>query len=114
MILPVGGGPRLAPLYDVSTVLSWPHVVKTYAQSIHGKKRRPDTIADRHWEALAREIGYRPTDVKNRVQQIVDALVANRAKITADVTALSGASAGYVVQTAEAVEANALRMAGKL
>ncbi|TQM90359.1 type II toxin-antitoxin system HipA family toxin [Roseinatronobacter monicus] len=114
LILPVGGGPRLAPLYDVSTVLSWPHVVKTYAQSIDGKKRRPDTISGRHWEALAREVGYRPTDVKHRVQQIVDALVANRAKITNEVAALPGASEGYVVQTAEAVEGNALRMAGRL
>jgi serine/threonine-protein kinase HipA len=114
LILPVGAPPRLAPLYDVSTVLSWPHVVKTYAQSIAGKKRRPDMIAGRHWEALAQEVGYRPTDVKNRVQQLVDALVANKVKTTAEVTALSGATEGYTVQTAEAVEENALRMAGKL
>lgn len=114
LILPVGAAPRLAPLYDVSTVLSWPHVVKTYAQNIDGKKRNPDMVAGRHWEAIAREIGYRPTDVKNRVQQIVDAMVANRAEVTAAVTALPGATEGYVVQTAEAVEENALRMAGRL
>ena len=114
LILPVGAAPRLAPLYDVSTVLSWPHVVKTYAQSIDGKKRSPDMVAGRHWEAIAREIGYRPTDVKNRVQQIVDRIVANGSKVTADVTALPGATEGYVVQTAEAVEENALRMAGRL
>jgi serine/threonine-protein kinase HipA len=114
LILPVGAPPRLAPLYDVSTVLSWPHVVKTYAQLIDGKKRNPDMVAGRHWEAIAREIGYRPTDVKNRVQQIVDAMVANRAQVTAEVTALPGATEGYVVQTAEAVEENALRMAGRL
>jgi serine/threonine-protein kinase HipA len=95
-------------------VLSWPHVVKIYAQSIGGKKRSPDMIAGRHWEALAREIGYRPTDVKNRVQQIVDVLVANRVKITAEVSALPGATKGYVAQTAKAVEANSLRMAGRL
>jgi hypothetical protein len=41
--------PRLAPLYDVSSVLSWPHVVQSYAQSIAGKKRAPDMIAGRHW-----------------------------------------------------------------
>ena len=114
LILPVGVAPRLAPLYDVSTVLSWPHVVKTYAQSIDGKKRNPDMVAGRHWEAIAREIGYRPTDVKNRVQQIVDAMVANRVKVTADVTVLLGATDGYVVQTAEAVEENAQRIAGRL
>ena len=114
LILRVGAAPRLAPLYDVSTELSWPHVVKTYAQFIDGKKRNPDMVAGRHWEAIAREIGYRPTDVKNRVQQIVDAIVANRSKVTADVTALPGATEGYVVLTAEAVEENALRMAGRL
>lgn len=114
LILPVGDGPRLAPLYDVSTVLSWPHVVKAYAQSIDGKKRNPDMVAGRHWAAIARDVGYRPTDVKNRVQQIVDALVANREKITAEVRALPGATNGYVTQTAEAIETNARRMAGRL
>jgi serine/threonine-protein kinase HipA len=104
----------LAPLYDVSTVLSWPHVAKTYAQSIDGKKRRPDMIAGRHWEAIAREVGYRPTDVKNRVRQIVDAMVANRAKVTREVMSLPGSLKGYVTQTAEAVEGNALRMLGRL
>lgn len=114
LLLPVGGGPSLAPLYDVSTVLSWPHVVQAYAQNIAGKKRTPDMIAGRHWEVIAREIGYRPTDVKNRVQQLVDALVAHRVKITDEVTALPNASGGYVAQTAQAVEENALRMAGRL
>ena len=114
LILPVGSGPRLAPIYDVSTVLSWPHVVKTYAQSVAGHKRSPDTVSGRHWEVIAREIGYRPTDVKNRVQQIVDAMVGNQVKVTAEVAALPGATEGYVMQTAEAVEENALRMAGRL
>ena len=114
LILPIDAVPRLAPLYDVSTVLSWPHVVKTYAQSIDGKKRRSDMVTGRHWEAIARKIGYRPTDVKNRVQQIVDAMVANRAKVTREVGALPGATKGYVTQTAETVEGNALRMVGRL
>ena len=52
--------------------------------------------------------------MKNRVQQIVDALVANREKITAEVSALPGATTGYVAQTAEAIETNARRMAGRL
>ena len=114
LILPVGAAPRLAPIYDVSTVLSWPHIVKTYAQFIDGKKRRPETVSGRHWEAIAREIGYRPTDVKNRVQQILDAMVANKVKVTAAVAGLPGAAAGYVTQTAEAVENNALRTAARL
>jgi serine/threonine-protein kinase HipA len=114
LILPVGASPRLAPLYDVSSMLSWPHVVQTLAQNIAGKRRTPDAIAARHWEAVAREIGYRPTDVRNRVQALVDQLVASRVPVTAEVAALPGATAGYAAQTAEAVEGNALRIAGRL
>jgi hypothetical protein len=92
LILPVAAAPRLAPLYDVSSVLPWPHVVQSYAQSIAGKKRTPDMIAGRHWERVARDIGYRPTDVRNRVQELVDKLVACRVKVTAEVAALQGAT----------------------
>jgi serine/threonine-protein kinase HipA len=114
LILPLAVPQQLAPLYDVSSVLSWPHVVQAYAQNIAGKKRTPDAIAARHWEAMAREIGYRPTDVRNRVQDLVDRLVANRVPVTAEVATMPGALEGYVAQTAESVEANALRMAGRL
>jgi serine/threonine-protein kinase HipA len=114
LILPVAAAPRLAPLYDVSSVLPWPHVVQSYAQSIAGKKRTPDMISGRHWERVARDIGYRPTDVRNRVQELVDKLVGCRVKVTAQVAALQGATEGYVTQAAEAVEENALRMAGRL
>ena len=71
-------------------------------------------IAGRHWEAMAREIGYRPTDVRNRVQELVDKLVAGRVSVSAEVAALAGATEGYVAQTAGEVEENALRMAGRL
>ncbi|MDO5643453.1 MAG: HipA domain-containing protein [Paracoccus sp. (in: a-proteobacteria)] len=114
LIFPVAATPRLAPLYDVSSVLSWPHVVQFYAQNIAGKKRRPDGIAGRHLEVIAREIGYRPTDVKGRVQQMVDAMVANRVEVTKAVTSIPGASEGYVLETAREVENNALRLVGRL
>jgi serine/threonine-protein kinase HipA len=114
LILPLAEAPRLAPLYDVSSVLAWPHVVQAFAQNIAGKKRTADGIAGRHWEAIASEIGYRPTDVRNRVQELVDRLVANRVRVTEEVAALPGATAGYVAQTAELVEANALRIAGRV
>ncbi|UXX81522.1 HipA domain-containing protein [Roseovarius pelagicus] len=114
LILPVAAAPRLAPLYDVSSVLTWPHVVQSYAQNIAGKRRTPDMIAGRHWEKMARDIGYRPTDVRKRIQELVDKLVACRMKVTTEVAALQGATAGYVTQTAEAVEGNAMRMAGRL
>ena len=114
LILPVAASPRLAPLYDVSSVLSWPHVVQFYAQNVAGKKRTADAIAGGHWEAIAREIGYRPADVKLRVQQLVDEMVAQRVDVSEEVAALPGAAEGYVSQTADTVERNALRMAGRL
>lgn len=48
------------------------------------------------------------------MQQMVDAMVVNRAKITAEAITLAGATQGYVVQSATAAEENALRMAGRL
>ena len=51
---------------------------------------------------------------RNRVQELVDRLgCANRVELTEEVAALPGATAGYVAQTAELVEANALRIAGR-
>lgn len=112
--MPVSAVPHFAPLYDVSSVLFWPHVIQSFAQSIPGKNRTPDMIAARRWGAMAHEIGCRPTDVRNRVRGFVDKLVAGRVKVTADVTVLQGATEGYVAQTAAAVEVNALRMVGRL
>ncbi|MTH79958.1 type II toxin-antitoxin system HipA family toxin [Paracoccus aestuariivivens] len=114
LILPVGATPRLAPLYDVSSVLPWPHVVQSFAQKIAGKKRTSEQISGRHWEAIAREIGYRPTDVRNRVQELVDKMVANRVAVTEQVAALAGATEGYAAEAAELIEENARRIAGRL
>ena len=62
---------------------------------------------------MAREIGYLPTDVKNRVQELVDKLVAGRVTVTSEVAAPPGETEGYVTKTAEAFQGNALRMVGK-
>jgi serine/threonine-protein kinase HipA len=43
---------------------------------------------------MAREIGYRPTDVKKRVQELVDKSVAGKVTVTSDVAALPGAAEG--------------------
>jgi serine/threonine-protein kinase HipA len=55
---------------------------------------------DIHREAMMASIGLnscKPTDMRQRVQQMVDALVANRAKITAEAITLPFATQGYVV-----------------
>lgn len=114
LLLPVGAPPALAPLYDVSTVLAWDHVVQTHAQTIAGRRRRPGDIAGRHWDVIADEAGYRPADLRRRVQELVDGFVAHSGPVADDVAAMAGGVAGYVRQAAELTEANALRIAGRL
>jgi serine/threonine-protein kinase HipA len=114
LLLPIGKAPHLAPLYDVSTVLAWPSIVQYFAQNIAGKKRKPGDVAARHWGALAQEIGFRPADVRKRVEELVDGLVANRVAVTEEVASLVGSTRGYVEEAASLIEANALRILGRL
>lgn len=114
ILLPVSGVPKLAPLYDVSCVLAWPRVVQYFAQNIAGKKRKPGDVAGRHWTAIAKSIGYRPTDVRNRVQELVDLMVAKRVEVTQSLINLDASVEGYVGETARLIEENALRIAGRL
>lgn len=114
LLLPVNSGPRLAPLYDVSTVLPWPTVVQYFAQNIAGRKRKPGDVDARHWDAIAETVGYRPTDVRKRVQELIDRIVGARVSVTELVSDLPGTSSGYVEQAAALVEENALRIGGRL
>jgi serine/threonine-protein kinase HipA len=114
LLLPIGGDTQLAPLYDVSCVLLWPKVVQYFAQDIARKKRKPGDIDARHWEAIARSSSFRPTDVRKRVQDLVDQMVARRVEVTTAVSALPGSASGFVEQAAELIEENALRIAGRL
>ncbi|MBU6319981.1 MAG: type II toxin-antitoxin system HipA family toxin [Alphaproteobacteria bacterium] len=114
LILPVGAEPRLAPLYDVSTVLSWPSVTQFFAQNIAGRKRKPADVAPRHWDAMAQSAGYRPADVRDRVLQIAEAFVAKRVATTETVATLPAVTRGYVEEAAGLIEENVLRIAGRL
>lgn len=114
LLLPIGGDPRLAPLYDVSTVLPWPGVVQDFAQRIAGRKRKPGDLDARHWDALAATSTYRPADVRKRVQDLADTMVAHRVAVTEAVAALPGTAPGYVEEAAALIEGNALRIAGRL
>jgi len=113
LLLPVGSGPRLAPLYDVSTVLPWPRVVQYFAQNVAGKKRTPGDVNAHHWDAVAATVSYRPADVRKRVQELVDRFVAGRVAVTQAVIGLPGSAAGYVEEAADLIEENALRIAGR-
>lgn len=110
----LAGERTLAPLYDVSTVLQWDHVNQYHAQKIAGRKRKPGDTDRRHWDRIAEVAGLNARGVRLRVQELVDAMVANRVEATDRIASQSGATAAMVKQVAEDVETNALRIAGRL
>jgi serine/threonine-protein kinase HipA len=110
----LSGGPRMAPLYDVSTVLHWDHVNQYHAQKLGGRKRKPADMARRHWERIADAAGFSPRGIRLRVQELVDAMVAKRVEAVEAVCVQSGAERGMVEHVAGLIEGNALRIAGRL
>lgn len=106
--------PRLAPIYDVLTMLNWKHISKTYAQKIAGRTRTNTKIAGRHWKQFAKESGFRPTEVLGRVEELTDLILKNSAIVSEHIVTMSGALEAYVDQTASAVEKNVDRIRGKL
>ena len=114
ILFPISAEPRLAPLYDVSTVLPWEHVNQYFAQNLAGKRRKPEAMAARHWDAIAGDMGYRPTDLRDRVQELVDAIIVKSPAVAGEIVDLPGVTPGYVGQAVELIEVNALRIAGRL
>lgn len=110
----LSGKRRMAPLYDVSTVLMWDHVNQYHAQRIAGRKRKPVNIARRHWQRIAEDAGLSGRGLLLRVRQLVDAMVGARVKATEKVAGQAGTGAGIVEHVAELVEVNALRIGGRL
>lgn len=106
--------PRLAPLYDVSSVLPWAHVNQYAAQNIGGRKRRPGDLHPRHWEGIAAEAGFNPRATRLRVEQLADAVFRARAGAEAAVAALPGVTAALLADAAERIEGNVLRILGRL
>ena len=107
-------GPRMAPLYDVSTVLMWDHVNQHHAQKLAGRKRKPVDMDRGHWDQIANDASLGARGVRLRVQELIDAMVASRVAATALVAGQPGAMAGIVEEIAALVEGNALRIAGRL
>lgn len=108
----LGGERRLAPLYDVSTVLRWKEqrINQCHAQLLAGRKRRPSDLYGRHWDRIADETGLNRRVLRLRVQGIVDAMVVERVAATEDVAVQTGAVAPMVEDVARIVEANALKI----
>ena len=110
----IGQSLRLAPLYDVSTVLPWPHVNQYFAQNIAGRKRKPGDIAGRHWDRLAEESGLNTRATKSRVEELVDLIVHNGHPVSNRLIETGRVNAPYVTQARDCIEVNALRILGRL
>ena len=106
--------PRLAPMYDVLTVLNWKHITRIYAQKIAGKARNNNSVAGRHWKEFAKENGLRPTDVLGQVEEIADRILRISSQVSEEVVSMPGSLEANVFQTANVVEKNVKRMKGKL
>ena len=106
--------PSLAPLYDVSSVLPWDHVNQYAAQNLAGKKRKPGDLAGRHWDAMAEAAGMNPRETRQRVDQLADAMFRARPEVVAAVARQGGAVSALVSDVADKIEANLLRVQGRL
>ena len=107
-------GPKMAPLYDVSSVLHWDHVNQYHAQKIAGRRRKPEDTARRHWDRIAEEAGLNVRGVRLRVQELVDSMVDGRVEAMDRIKGQAGAEAGMVDHVAGLIESNALRITGRL
>lgn len=104
----------LAPLYDVSTVLTWPHINQYHAQDIAGRKRKPSDIAGRHWQQIALDSGYNAREFKHRAAELIALLVKSREAAIDAVCRHGNANPDIVRSFAEIIEKNALRIEGRL
>ena len=104
----------MAPLYDVSTVLFWPHITQYHAQKLAGKKRKSVNLAARHWNRIADINDFSGSVLRKRVQELIDAMVENRMEAVEIISGMKGALPEMVEHIAEIIEKNALRIGGCL
>jgi serine/threonine-protein kinase HipA len=71
-----GGSTRLAPLYDVASLLPYPqfNAHKTRLAMTLGGEYRLKYIGRKNWEALAREVRLKPAEVVARVAALAQEL----------------------------------------
>jgi len=110
----LGPSVELSPLYDVSTVLPWPAVNQYFAQRIGGSKRKLSDVTPEHFAQIAKEFGFRPANVLERVKKLVDLMIEHRVLVEKRVSMLPGVTPGYVKEAADFIEANVLRVLGRL
>jgi len=78
------GLPRLAPLYDLMSGLSWPAITQNHAQDI-GDQRRGRHIHGRHWRRFALAAGLAGPATVRRVARLTGRILAELPAAAAEV-----------------------------
>jgi serine/threonine-protein kinase HipA len=80
-------GPTIAPLYDVLCAKIWDGITSNLAQAIDGQNRG-DHIKRRHWERFAGSIGFNPTSMVRRLDEMLGRVESNMTKARSIVAAM--------------------------
>lgn len=94
------GTPRMAPLYDLVSKVSFPGLSRRMAMKIGGENR-PDYVRTRHWERFAAELGISFGAVKQELTKILSQV--DRAKASAKESIGAGFSSQPIVSTIDDV-----------
>ena len=84
-----GGGPRLAPFYDLVCTAAYESLAKKQAQKLGGEYR-PANIASRHWDRFAAEIGVRPNYLRQVGLGLAEQVEMNAGAVAAGIDQAHG------------------------
>lgn len=105
---------RLAPFYDLVPTIALPESLVDRAPALRiGTATRIDAIDDAAWTAFARDAGYAPRFVRQRVADLAEQVLAHLSDV-ADLLVTQGADeAGIRKRALPAIRANAQGLSGK-
>lgn len=105
-ILLSSGAPRLAPLYDLMSGLSWAGVTQNHAQAV-GDQVRGRHIQARHWRRMAEACGLAPTATVRRVIGLTDRIQRELAGAVDAVRAMPAGPGPHLEGLAQDIQARA-------
>ena len=103
------GGPCLAPLYDLLSMIAWPELSPRLAMKI-GKRALLDEMDARGWELFAAEAGLGLPLVRRRVAEIA-AAVGSEARETAGSLENEGLDGAAMSKFAQSIASRSIRCA---
>ena len=84
LLIASAGQVRLAPLYDIASILPYPDIDIQKARSSMkiGNEYRLRNIGKYQWQKLAQRVGVDPDAVTGRIVEIADAVLENIPEVT--------------------------------